>query len=279
MDFKIAAALNLSPELVWFSRQSYEEELSSLSSEGLSVYGGYFPEMPHDLGSDGTKSPGRDDSFEADSIAGDDFTHALFAQEQLMLNQDSSFEFGNSKPASDLIDSLSVPVPTAGTEPLASSPATSQDQGLSTQLEIYYSPSPSASSSRSSSPPQPELMVATSPVQIDRLLASQAREVPVTLSRLQGSRNSHPVAVAAWQREILRDSVSRHSNFPSRAQLRELAQMTHLPVSTVMWWFAEQRRINFHQAKYGFHFTEPASHRVRAGHTLKITNHSYCTRH
>ena len=96
MDLKIATALNLSPDLVWFNRQSFAEEMSSLSSDESDVfgqgrqsyYGGYFPEMPHDLGSDGTQSPGRGDTDDADST-GNDFSHALFAQEQMLL--DGSF--------------------------------------------------------------------------------------------------------------------------------------------------------------------------------------------
>ncbi len=79
-----------------FNRRANEEERSSLSSDELlgrrgsrGCYGGYFPEMQHDdLGSDGTHLPdSRHDSHgEAVCTVDDDFPHALFAQEQMLMN-------------------------------------------------------------------------------------------------------------------------------------------------------------------------------------------------
>lgn len=109
MDFKIAKEYNLSSELVMFNRKAYEEDVSSLSSDELlgqggkphgglpGCYGGYFPEMPHDdLGSDGNHSPSpscrHESEDEAVCASNDDFSHALFAQEQMLMNC-----FGNGK--------------------------------------------------------------------------------------------------------------------------------------------------------------------------------------
>ncbi|XP_038071488.1 uncharacterized protein LOC119740294 [Patiria miniata] len=278
MDFKIATALNLPAELVWFSRQSYAEELLSSSSSSSStdcglddlpcLYGGHFPEMPHDLGSDGTQSPGRDDSDDEAESSGDDYTHALYAQEQLLMEDaDSSFEFGVDKTDRSLSYQPSSPRPTSCLPP-ASSPPSSPDQRLSAVLEISYTPSPSATVPSPS--PQPELMVVPSPVPMETLQA------PVVISQLHDLGARRSVSVAPWQRAVLREAHGRDGSRPGRAQLRELAQRTHLPVSVVSWWFVEQRRISFHRAKFGFCFTGPAS---RPSRTIKISATDRYSRH
>lgn len=73
-----------------FNRRAYHDEISSLSSDDFlgdgGCFGGCFPEMAHDdLRSDGTQSPPgcRD---EADCTIEDDYSHALFAQEQMFIN-------------------------------------------------------------------------------------------------------------------------------------------------------------------------------------------------
>ncbi len=54
MDIQIAAALGLSSELVWFSRQSFAEEVASLpsGSGGTCNCSGYIPSMQQHVSSD-----------------------------------------------------------------------------------------------------------------------------------------------------------------------------------------------------------------------------------
>ncbi|XP_038074002.1 uncharacterized protein LOC119742057 [Patiria miniata] len=182
MDFKIACALNLSPELVWFSRQSYDEELSSSSDCGPNGwpchYGGYFPEMPHDLGSDGTQSPGRDDTDDEAENVRDDFSLRLFDLEKVIRDvHDFGDQMDDHQPASPVHCQLPLPVrPSVSPSYLPSPTSSSPDcNSLASLMETSYPSSPNLHSPS----PFPELMIATSPVQMETLLT------PVTVSTLR----------------------------------------------------------------------------------------------
>jgi hypothetical protein len=54
MDIQIASALGLSSDMVWFSRQSFAEEMASLpSSGGTCNYSDYIPSVQQHISIEG----------------------------------------------------------------------------------------------------------------------------------------------------------------------------------------------------------------------------------